>query len=97
MIIVWGSIETTSENLERALELSLEHVQRSRTEAGCISHNAQTDAENPNRILFFEEWQDMPALQDHFKVPDSSKFVAEVSKLTTRAPQMRIFEAKQVN
>lgn len=97
MIIVWGSIESAPGNLAQLLQLCLQHVHRSRAEPGCLSHNVHIDAENDQRLVFFEEWQDMAALQTHFAVPDSGDFVRRVSSLAAGPPVMRIFESTQVN
>lgn len=97
MIIVWGSIEAKPEALEEVSKLSLEHVKRSREESGCISHSVQQDVENPNRFIFFEQWQDMNALQMHFAVPESQGFVTRVSALANAEPQIKIFESTQIN
>ena len=97
MIIVWGSIEARAEQFDEVLRLCLEHVHRSRSEPGCISHSVQIDAENPNRLVFFEEWQDMPSLQAHFKAPESNVFIKGVSQLTTGAPDMKIYKATPAN
>ena len=46
MIVVTGSV-TARQTLRRGPQLSLEHVHRSRTEPGCISHAVHVDCENP--------------------------------------------------
>ena len=97
MIIVWGSIEARAGKLEEVLQLSLEHVQRSRSEPGCIHHSVQIDAENPNRLVFFEEWQDMSSLQAHFKVPESVLFINNTSKLSSGSPEMKIYDASKID
>jgi quinol monooxygenase YgiN len=97
MIIVWGSIESAPGNLAELLQLSLQHVHRSRTEPGCVSHAVHIDAENDQRLVFVEEWQDMAALQAHFAVPDSADFVRRASALATSPPVIKIFESTQVN
>ena len=96
MITVWGSIEAQAGKLEAVIQLSLEHVHRSRLEPGCISHSVQADVENDHRLVFFEEWADMSALQVHFAVPASGAFVASVSELAVGPPQMKIYESTQV-
>lgn len=96
MIVVWGSIETTTEHVQQVLELSLQHVHRSRTEPGCISHSAQIDAENPNRVVFFEEWESMDALKMHFSVPASSAFVNQVARLSVSPPEIRAYAAEPI-
>ena len=51
------------------------------------------DLERP----FFEQWEDMSALQAHFAVPDSQGFVASVADLALSPPVIKIFESTQVN
>jgi quinol monooxygenase YgiN len=33
------------------------------------------DAEDPNRLFFFEEWADQASVDTHFAVPASREFV----------------------
>lgn len=96
MVIVWGSIEAREEALETLRQLSVAHVHRSRREPGCISHSVHTDVENPLRLVFYEEWQDMPALQAHFEVAESRKFLDKATKLATTPPTMKIFQSTQI-
>lgn len=95
MIIVHGAIELDPNHWEEAMELSLAHVERSRLEPGCISHAVHIDAENPNRLVFFEEWQDMEALHAHFRVPASADFIRRLEDLATSKPDMRIFRSER--
>lgn len=95
MIIVWGRAEAQPEHLQEVVRLGLEHVRRSRKEPGCLHHSAQRDVENDNALVFYEEWQDMEALQVHFEVPESGQFVAALTPLLVRPPEMKIFEAEQ--
>ncbi len=94
MIIVRGAIEVAPDNWEEVMRLSLEHVERSRLEPGCISHAVHVDAENPNRLVFFEEWESMEALQTHFRVPESVEFVKAAGALASAQPEIHIFEAE---
>ncbi|MFK8031432.1 MAG: putative quinol monooxygenase [Gammaproteobacteria bacterium] len=96
MIVVWGVIEIAEEKIEAALEISLGHVRRSREEPGCVSHSVCVDAENSCRLVFFEEWQSMDALQIHFAVPASGRFVNEISQLATAKPVMKLYDSQQI-
>lgn len=93
MLIVLGSVTVTPDSRDVALKASLEHVHRSRLEPGCISHAVHLDAENPDRLVFIEEWADMAALQTHFAVPASREFVAQLAQYATQGPEMGIFDA----
>lgn len=96
MILITGHINVRPEHRDRALELGVEHSQRSRAEPGCIAHNCHVDAEDRNRIVFVEEWADMAAIKAHFAVPDSGAFVRDLSAMSDAAPVMRIFNAEVV-
>ena len=93
MIIVIGSLIVQAGQLEQALGLSLAHVRRSRAEPGCIAHAVHQDAEQPQRLVFVEQWQDRAALMAHFKLPQSRAFVGALSALATQAPSMGLYEA----
>lgn len=93
VLIVTGSIRVRPDLLERALDLSLEHVRRSRTEPGCLLHSVHHDAEDPLRLMFLEHWVDASALRAHFEVPASGAFVTALSRLADDPPEMAIYDA----
>jgi len=53
MIIVTGSILAREDSFDDVLRSCLEHVERSRKEPGCISHDVHVDCQNPMRLFFF--------------------------------------------
>jgi quinol monooxygenase YgiN len=96
VILVTGAIVATAATFDEALKLSLEHVRRSRAEAGCISHAVYRDAENPCRLVFVEQWADAEALKTHFAVPASRAFVKAVGALAAELPTIQIYRADVV-
>jgi quinol monooxygenase YgiN len=96
MIVVMGSVLVQEARMTEALKMGLEHVHRSRTEPGCISHAVHVDCENPLRLVFVEEWSDHAALQAHFKVPASKQFVVAMSSLATEPPKMVMYQSERV-
>jgi quinol monooxygenase YgiN len=96
MIIITGSIIIRPKHRAEALALGIQHSARSRGEPGCVAHNCHTDAENPDRIVFVEEWTDMAAVQQHFAVPESGEFVRSLSAMAIGAPAIRLFEAAEL-
>ncbi len=93
MIIVTGSIQARPDTQTELLRLCLEHVARSRTEEGCLSHAVHQDAENPLRLVFVEEWRDRQSLVLHFAQPASREFVRNASQLAASSPTISIYEA----
>lgn len=88
-----GSITARPETLEQVLAESLEHVRRSRLEPGCLLHSVHQDVEDPNRVVFLEQWEDATALSAHFAVAASNEFVTRVAALAAGRPTIEIYEA----
>ena len=96
MIIIIGSATVRSDHRAEALALGIEHSARSRAEPGCIAHNCLVDAEDPNRIVFVEQWADMAAVKVHFAVPSSGEFVRDLMALGKGTQKMWIYHAQDV-
>lgn len=96
MIVVTGSFVAKEGRFDEALQLSLEHVRRSRGEAGCVSHAVYRDAENPARLFFFEEWESQETLDAHFAVAGTRAFIKGLTNLAEGAPQLAIYEASRL-
>lgn len=97
MIIVTGSFIAKEGQIENALELSLAHVARSRLEVGCLLHSVHVDAENPNRLVFLEEWDNMAMLKAHFKVPECVAFSGRIAELADYIEPLNLFDATRLN
>jgi quinol monooxygenase YgiN len=96
MILVLGSVVVQDGRIDAALEVSLDHVCRSRREPGCVSHAVYRDVENPQRLVFVEQWADQAALAEHFKVPASRQFVKSLGALAAEPPSMSLYAAEQL-
>jgi quinol monooxygenase YgiN len=96
MIVVTGSVTARADSFDEVRKLSLEHVHRSRTEPGCISHAVQIDCENPLRLVFFEQWADRAALLAHFAIPASRDFVRSLQSLAAAATTIELYDATRL-
>jgi quinol monooxygenase YgiN len=96
MIVVTGSVTARADSFDEVRGLSLEHVRRSRTEPGCISHAVHVDCDNPLRLVFFEQWADRAALLAHFAVPASGDFVRALQSLVEGATTIELYEATRL-
>jgi quinol monooxygenase YgiN len=97
MIVVTGSVTARNDSFDEVRRLSLEHVHRSRTEPGCISHAVHIDCEDPLKLVFFEQWADRAALLTHFAVPASRNFVKQLQSLAAAATTIEIYDATKVD
>jgi quinol monooxygenase YgiN len=95
MIIVTGSVTAKPDDLEPLRDACLAHVHRSRTEDGCISHAVHVDTENPLRLVFFEEWRDMPALQAHFVTPGIADLLAAIREHAASSEKITTYTAEK--
>jgi quinol monooxygenase YgiN len=96
MIVVTGDVTARKETFDEVRRLSLEHVHRSRTEPGCISHAVHVDCEDPLRLVFIEQWADRAALLAHFAVPASRDFVRALQPLASAATTIQLYDATQL-
>src|SRR3954454_23066168 len=96
MILVTGSILAREETFADVLLSCLEHVERSRKEPGCISHDVHVDCQNPRRLFFFERWADEAALRAHFAVPASRQFVKSLKDHIVETSGAKISRAEPV-
>jgi len=103
MILVLGSVQVPAERLAAALALARAHCARSRAEPGCISHAVHLEADaaaepaGPQRLVFVEQWADLAALRQHFRVPASQQVVKDLGALALAAPVMTVHEATTVD
>lgn len=96
MIIVLGSVITQPGRRDEALAVAQAHVARSRLEPGCLEHGVHLDSERPDRLVFIERWADLAALQQHFKVPESGRFVRDISALAAERPAISIHQSSEL-
>ena len=96
MIIVTGSILAREEAFDDVLRSCLEHVERSRGEPGCISHDVHVDCQNPMRLFFFEQWADEAALRAHFAVEGSKAFVRSLKGRIVETSGTKIYRAEAI-
>jgi quinol monooxygenase YgiN len=96
VLIVLGSVVTRDDTHAEILRLSQEHVARSLQEPGCLRHEVMPDLANPRRLVFIEQWASTEDLFRHFKVPASIAFARTVGSLAAAAPEMKVYEAREL-
>ena len=94
MIIVHGTFPVKAELREDALKLMHKMAVASRAEDGCISYEFYVGLSDPNKLLLFQEWESVDALQGHFDtehMEDFLKVLPEVldGEVTTRRYEVR--------
>lgn len=90
MLVVTGTVTARPETFEALRSAALDHVARSRTELGCLTHGVAADCEEPLRLVFYEEWADRAALDTHFAQAGSLDFMRAVRELCAASTRVRI-------
>lgn len=96
MIVVLGTALARPDTLDEMRRLAIEHVERSRREPGCVSHEVAIDAQRPLQLSFTERWSDAAALAAHFQVDASRRFAKALAALGAQPPQMTLYLAEAV-
>lgn len=97
MLIVTGSVLARPETVDDVSTLSLDHVDRSRQESGCLLHSVHRDLENPLRLVFLEHWRDQESLRAHFAVDASRDFARRPTSLAATPPEISVYDARPLN
>ena len=93
MIIVLGSLIAAPGKLQDALHISQAHVLRARRVVGCIAHGVHIDAENPDRLVFVEQWANQASIWDHVQSPQTRAFVKALLPCAAHISSTAFFEA----
>jgi quinol monooxygenase YgiN len=96
VIVVTGSILAREDSFDDVLRSCIEHVERSRKEPGCISHDVHVDCQNPMRLFFFERWADEAALRTHFAVEGSKAFVKSLKGRIVETSGTKIYRTEEI-
>lgn len=96
MIIVLGSIIAAPGKLQEALHISQTHVVRARQVAGCLSHGVHIDSENPERLVFVEQWVDQASIWGHIQSPQTRAFVRALIPCAAHISNTDFFEAAAI-
>lgn len=94
MILVIGHATARIDSVEQMLRLSTEHVMRSRSEPGCLSHEVHRDVEQSLRLVFVERWSDEAALRTHFRLESSRRFARALADLAEGRPEMTVYKTR---
>ena len=95
MVIVTGTLHARADTLAEVLALSREHVARSRAETGCLEHGFSLDADDPQRLVFFERWADRASIGAHLALPASRDFGHRVAGLVDQPPTLHLYDATE--
>ncbi|WP_192498373.1 putative quinol monooxygenase [Halorussus halophilus] len=80
MIVVQTSIPIDPDRRAEALDEIAELAEQSRAEDGTLDYRATTDIENPNVVRFFEQYEDVAALEAHVETEHYEEWTEQLPK-----------------
>ncbi|MGV0036281.1 MAG: putative quinol monooxygenase [Candidatus Azotimanducaceae bacterium WSBS_2022_MAG_OTU7] len=97
MIIVHGTFPVKVEGRDAALDLMRQMANASREEEGCISYEFYVGLTDPNKLLLFQEWESVDALQEHFETDHMEEFLKLLPSVLDGEVATRRYEVKVSN
>jgi quinol monooxygenase YgiN len=94
MIIVHGQFPILKEQQARAHKLMQEMAAASRLETGCVSYEFYAALTNPCKLLLFQEWESVEALQDHFETDHMEIFLTHLPEILAGEIVTRRYEVR---
>ena len=97
MIIVHGTFPVKADLRDEALELMHRMAISSRAEDGCISYEFYVALSDPNKLLLFQEWESVDALQGHFDTDHMDEFLKVLPDMLDGQVTTRRYEVRSNN
>lgn len=94
MIVMHASLPVQPDSRERALELVTELAEQSRAEDGVIDYRVTTDAEDPNVVRVFEQYEDGDAVDAHMASDHFQAFQGEIPNILAGEPTLLRFDVE---
>jgi quinol monooxygenase YgiN len=95
MIVMHATIPIDPDEREAALELVRDLAEASRAESGVVDYRVATDAEDPNTIRVFEQYEDDDAVDAHMGSDHFQSFQAEIAAHLAGDPTLYRFEVDE--
>lgn len=93
MTVLTAYINFLPEKKEAALAACRTVRSYSVKEPGCERYDFFQSPDEPNMIVFVEEWTTRNDLEVHFKQDAFNQFAATIKDIVSNPPEIRIFEA----
>jgi quinol monooxygenase YgiN len=91
MVIVQGVFSVDPNERDRFVQMSIESMQSSRQEDGCLEYVMAGDPLDPERVVLSERWESMDHLQQHLSQQRSTPPGGE-ARPVPRSAEITLFE-----
>ncbi len=96
MIVIAGYAYFKEDKIETVLPLIDKLVTESNKENGCISYQFYRDLHDPTKFIFFEEWINFEALENHFTTPHLKEYGRHLPDVLARELEVRRYHVDEV-
>ncbi len=97
MIIVYGIIQSTSDDIAALTDVISTLEQATREEAGCIDYTFSVAISDPQCIRVSEKWESVEALKAHMVAPHMAEFQQAIAAHPPRSAEIKFFEAQEIS
>ena len=94
MIVIAGHARIRPEAREEAIAAATEMQRLSSAESGCQEYGFWFAVDDPDKMLLFERWDDLAALEAHRREPHFTEFGARLGEFVAQPPEMLRYHAE---
>ena len=91
MIRLVANFHFKQENVEEAIKLAKELVEKSRMEKGCAHYNLAQSTESSQQIVFLEAWETKAALDAHSASEHFVRIVPALKEMCEKTPVLQSY------
>jgi quinol monooxygenase YgiN len=95
VIVALGDIYAKIPCLDDARAVMRDTQQRTREQPGCVSYTFAETLDDPGHFVVMQEWQDLAALEGHYRSQAFADYQAAIAPLLVRDSDLRVSETRQ--
>ena len=90
--VIIAKVEIKSDMTEEFVDGTVDLIEKSREEEGCISYSLYGDTEDAAKYVFVEEWKDQAAIDFHFDTDHFKNFGKLLDNVGAGPADIKIFD-----
>ncbi|MCX7008651.1 MAG: putative quinol monooxygenase [Kiritimatiellaeota bacterium] len=90
--LIGARLQVKAEKVDEFIAAAKPCIAASRAEPGCISYTLLQDPSDKTAFLFFEEWKNQQAIDEHFGTPHFKAFGAQLKDFLNGKPVITVYD-----
>jgi quinol monooxygenase YgiN len=95
VIVALADISAKIPRLDEVRQVMRDTQQRVREQPGCVSYTFAQTLDDPGHFVLSEEWEDLAALEGHYRSQAFADYQAAIAPLLVRDTDLRVSETRQ--